>query len=67
MILDLFKKPEQQDNLVEFSNKIIKSFKSDLLQIFIILMEISSWPWALCIFAALIILRTLCLLKSRLC
>ena len=45
------------NDLVEFSNKRISSFRSDLSQIFIILMEIPSWPCALCIFSALIILR----------
>ena len=42
IILDLFQTSGKQDDLVEFPNKMIYGFKSDLSQIFSILMEISS-------------------------
>ena len=42
MILDLFQISGLQDDLVDISNKRISGFKSDLSQIVIILMEMSS-------------------------
>ena len=40
MILDLFQISGKQDGLAGIPNKIVNGFKSDLSQIFIILMEI---------------------------
>ena len=43
----------------------INSFNSDLSQIFIIVIEISLWPWGLCMFKTLIFLRISSSLKSE--
>ena len=51
--------------LIEFLNNTIKSFRSDLSHILIILIEISSWQWALFMFWALIIWRSSPSVKSK--
>ena len=63
--LDLFRISGKQESLIEFSNKRIKGFNNDLSHILIILMEISSQPWALFTFKALIIFIISSSLKSK--
>ena len=43
----------------------VHGFVSDLSHIFIILMQISSWPWALYMFKALVILGISSSFKSK--
>ena len=51
--------------MIEYSNKRVNGFYSDYSQILIILLEILSWPRALFMFNALIILRILSLFESK--
>ena len=63
--IKFFPHAREQDDLIQLWNKRINSLNSDFSQIFIILIEISSWPWALCMFKSLIILRISSSTKSK--
>ena len=63
IILDLFYISGYQDDLIEFYNITFKGFDIDLSHIVIILMEFSSWTWALYISKAVIISKISSTLK----